>query len=204
MMANLVSRTINASLATRRAIALALLFIAFGAIAGIVWLGAGSIARQRLEIVEKRETAGRLQAIAALKPGLEQEASLATSAAASEDFLEGESEAVIRANLQAQLNSIAAAQNATLQSVSNLPELEIDGARFIGMRADLSGTVEAVHNTVFAIETVKPLVIRDTSIWLSGADQGIGATQAPEISTQIRIYGALSPDLKSPAAQVAP
>lgn len=202
-MADPLARVINAPLRVRRLTALLLLLACLAAGIGLSWLALTSLTGLRAEIREKRETIGRLQAIAALKPLLVQEGSAAVPTV-REDFLEGDSEAVMRGNMQTSLTAMVGEGNVNLLSTSNIPDLEIDGARYVGIRADLSGTVDAVHNAIFAIETSRPLIIREASIWLSGPDQLPGATDAPRISAQIRIYGALRPDFKAPELKAAP
>lgn len=202
-MADPLARVINAPLRIRRLTALLLLFACLAAGVGLSWLALTSLIGLRAEIREKREMIGRLQAIAALKPLLVQEASAALPTE-REDFLEGDSEAVMRGNMQTSLTAMVGERNVNLLSTSNVPDLEIDGARYVGIRADLSGTVDAVHNAIFAIETSRPLIIREASIWLSGPDQLPGATEAPQISAQVRIYGALRPDLKATEVKAAP
>lgn len=202
-MADPTSRLVNAPLRTRRLTALLLLVICIAAGTGFSWVALSSLTSQRAQNLEKRETIGRLQAIAALKPLLMQE-SAAPLPTAREDFLEGDSEAVVRGNMQAHINTVVSEQKASLLSVSNVPDVEIDGARYVGIRADLAGTVDAVHNAIFAMETSKPLIIREASIWLSGPDQIPGATLAPQISAQIRVYGALRPDFAAAEAKATP
>ena len=200
-MADPTSLLVNTPLRTRRLTALLLLVICIAAGIGFSWVALSSLTTLRAQILEKRETIGRLQAIAALKPLLVQE-STAPLPTAREDFLEGDSEAVVRGNMQAHI--IVNEQDANLLSVSNVPDVEIDGARYVGIRADLAGTVDAVHNAIFAMETSKPLIIREASIWLSGPDQMPGATLAPQISAQIRVYGALRPDFAAAEAKAEP
>lgn len=200
-MADPTSRLVNAPLRTRRLTALLLLAICIAAGIGFSRVALSSLTTLRAQILEKRETIGRLQAIAALKPLLVQE-STAPLPTAREDFLEGDSEAVVRGNMQAHI--IVNEQDANLLSVSNVPDVEIDGARYVGIRADLAGTVDAIHNAIFAMETSKPLIIREASIWLSGPDQMPGATLAPQISAQIRVYGALRPDFAAAEAKAEP
>lgn len=202
MTADPLTRIVNAPRRARQAIALGLFMLAITIFAGTVWLATSSIRQARFDVQEKREMLGRLQAIAALKPALLKEDQIA--AGNKSDFLEGESEAVVRGNLQAQLNAIFSAQNANLLSIGNTPDLDIDGARYIGIRADLSGTVEAIHNSILAVETSRALLINQASIWQSGPVQGAGAAQPPEISAQIHIYGALSPSFQARAAGAAP
>lgn len=184
---------VNAPKRTRQVVALGVFLLSIGAIVGVAWLALSSVREAQLTILEKRETLGRLKAIAALKPSLLVEDDF--SAETRSDFLDGESEAVVRGNLQAQLGAISSAQHASLLSVGNVPDIEINGSRYIGVRADLSGTIEAIYNSIVAIETLAPVFVSEASIWRSSVGQTARATQAPEISAQIHVYGALSPKL---------
>ena len=85
----------------------------------------------------------------------------------------------------------------SLLSVGNVPDLEMAGVRYVGMRADLSGTVETIYNAVLAIETARAVFISEASVWQSGGGQTKGEIiRAPEISAQVHVYGALNPDLR--------
>lgn len=198
-MADPLSRIVRASLPARRALALGLLAAAVVAAGSVVWIAGSSIGDLRREFAEKREALGRYQTIAALKPALARDNKAA--AADGGDFLEGDSEAVAHGNMQRQLNAILSEQNANLLSISNIPELQVGNARYVGIRADLSGPVDAVYNAIFAIETSKAMIIRNASIWLSGFDEGQAAARAPEILARIQVYGALRPDLEAPQAK---
>jgi hypothetical protein len=204
VIAEATSRLINARLHTRRIVAVALLVAAIGSLGGVAWVAVSAVAQTSHAIQEKREIVGRLRAVAALKPALMQDEAAGPPSVGSEDFLEGDSEAVARGNLQTRLTEIVSARNANLTSVSNVPELDLNGARYIGIRADLTGTMEAIHDTIFAIESSGPILIRDASIWLSGYEQAAETTQAPEISAQIRIYGAPRPAFTMPGRKAQP
>jgi hypothetical protein len=189
---------INAPKKIRQAIAGGVFLVLVGMILGVAWLAVSSIQEARQNIRDKREMLGRLQAIATLRPALLQEDSFGVENSA--DFLEGGNEALARGNLQAKLTAIASAQNANLLSIGNVPDLEINGSRYIGLRVDLAGPMDAVYNVVVAIETAAVVFINEASIWDSGAGQAGGATAPPEISAQIHVYGALSLDLQKLAA----
>lgn len=199
-MSDPLSRIVRASLPTRRALALGLFAAAAVAAGCVIWVAVSSIGDLRSEIAEKREALGRYQTIAALKPALARENKAA--AADGGDFLEGESEAVAHGNMQRQLNEILSEQNANLLSISNIPELHVGNARYVGIRADLSGPVDAIYNAIFAIETSKSMIIRNASIWLSGFDEGQAMARAPEILAQIQVYGALRPELEAAQPKV--
>jgi general secretion pathway protein M len=203
-MADPVSRVVRASPRARRVIALGLL-AAVAALAGcLTWLAVSSIGALQREIAYKRETLGRFQAIVALKPALLRDSTAGAVPQDSGDFLEGKSEAIALSNMQRQLSSIFSDQRANLVSISNIPELRVGDARYVGIRADLSGSVDAVYNAIFAIEISKSLIIRSASMWVSDVGQGPAATQAPEIFAQVQVYGALRPELATPAAKAEP
>lgn len=203
-MADLLFRLVNAPPTIRRATALGLLVVA-GAAAGSLCFAALSSTRQlQRDLQDRREMAGRLQAIAALKPSLLAQAQARPSLGGDAEFMVGESVAVIRGNMQAQANAIVTAQGANLISVSNSPAIESDGVSYLGIDIDLSGTVEAVHNTVFALESAKPFIVRSASFWLSGPPQEPGATQPPELTAQLHVFGVVRPETVSPADQPAP
>ncbi|PSJ63453.1 type II secretion system protein GspM [Kumtagia ephedrae] len=193
-----VTRIVNASRRARRAIALAVLVMVLVASGFAVQLALSSVLDVNAEVREKREAIGRLQAIAGLKAGLMREREMASPSAGAE-FLEGETEAVIRGNMQKHLSEVITAQNANVLSISNVPDLTVNGVRYVGVGADISGTVEAVYNAVLSVETSKPMIVRSANLWLSGSI-GPNVRQAPEISAQLRVYGALRSDLGVPQA----
>jgi general secretion pathway protein M len=201
-MTELLVRIINAPRRTRRAIAFGIPAVGILVVGLAVQSALSSVLDARAELLAKRETVGRLKAIAALKDGLLREREAALPSAGSE-FLEGETEAVIRGNMQKHLSDVIGAQNANVLSISNVPDLIIDGVRYVGVGADISGTVEAVFHALVSVETSKPLIVRNANMWLSGSVDP-NATSPPEISAQLKVYGALRSELGAPEAKAAP
>ncbi|MCR4265791.1 type II secretion system protein GspM [Nitratireductor sp. ZSWI3] len=190
-----LSWIINLPALPRRILATLLLFGTLALIVGLTWSAIATIGEYRSQLEDRRLAAGRLQAVAAVKPLLQHGASQSQSVNEN-DFFPGETEAVVRAAIQTRLNEIASARGATILSVSNVPLRRIDETAYIGVRADLTGTVDAVHNTIFEIETTKPaFIIREASIWTSGNAQTATPLTPPELSAQLRIYVPLRPDL---------
>lgn len=203
MTGDLLVRLLNARDGVRQATAFGLLALVGIGVAFAGYATLSSTIELGRDLYAQREIADRLKAVAAMKPVLLKQAERAPSAQDSESFLQGESEALVRSNLQAEIGAIAAAQGANLISISNVSAVEKSGVRYLGVGIDLSGTVETVHNTIFAIETSAPLVIQSASVWLSGGTHE-GATQPPELTAQLQVYGALKPDIATSASGVAP
>jgi general secretion pathway protein M len=174
--------------ARQKTIAVALLVLATFTMGLICWSATATILNLRTELMDGKRFAGKLQAILALKPSLA--AGSLTIADGGADFLQGDSEAIARGNLPTAVTALIAEQQAQLGQVSNLPDLEIGGTRYLGIRADISGSVEAVYQTVSSIEASPSLTIRHASVWRSG-DMSPNSGNAPEIAAQFRVYGAL-------------
>ncbi len=93
------------------------------------------------------------------------------------------------------MTSIAAAHGVKVLSVGNTPIRQRGNIRYAGLRADVSGTNEAIHATLFDIETSKPyLVIRNATIRSTLSSQASGKDGPPELVAQIQFYGALPPE----------
>ena len=186
---------LNAPRALQRAIALLLLCAVVAICGGFVWLAAGSLTAEAEIIRMKRERLGNLQSIIALRQVVQDTGALDAQAVSGEEFLQGASEAVIRANLQSRLTTIAAAHGVKVLSVGNTPIRQRGNIRYAGLRADVSGTNEAIHATLFDIETSRPyLVIRNATIRSTLSSQATGKNGSPELVAQIQFYGALPPE----------
>ncbi len=185
---------LNASKAVRRLSALAMVLTLVMIGTGIVWLAANSLGAEAQTVKAKRQELGQLQSVIALKKALENRPAISDQAAESSEFLQGSSEAIIRGNLQSRFTAIAASHGVNVLSVGNAPILQRGDIRYAGLRADFSGTNEAVHGTLFEIETSRPfLVIRNVVIRSTISSQTSGQKLEPEIVVQVQFYGALPP-----------
>lgn len=185
---------LNAPKALRRSVALILLVFAFAIVAGFIWLAAGSLTNAAALVTAKREQLGNLQSIIGLREALSGRDVSSIETISGPEFLRGTSEAVIRGNLQSRLSAIAAAHGVNILSVGNTPIRQRGNVRYAGLRADFSGTNEAIHATLFDIETSKPyLVIRNAVIRSTLRSQGSVSEGPPELVVQIQFYGALPP-----------
>lgn len=185
-------RVLNASLAARRGLALALLVLVMGCGLAVIGSIFSSLAQEHQAITEKRQLTGKLEAFAKLRNTLSADMKPSSGSGDAGEFLLGNTEALARATLQTQLSDLISARGATLSSASNLPAIDDAGARYVGIRADISGTVDAVHSAVLAIEAASPpLIIREAALWRNENDGG--ASAAPQIAAQLHVYGAAQP-----------
>lgn len=180
---------LNASLTIRRLIALALAALAACVLAWVALAAFDSVASVQARIEENRELLGQLQSVAALAQRV---GGASHVTAADPEFLSGESEAIIRGGLQTRLNAIAAINGASVLSAGNAPALSEGGVDFIGLRANLSGPLEGIHNAVLAIETSLPvLFIREATLRTTDVGPASGRTGDPELFADILFYGPL-------------
>ncbi|TRC72304.1 general secretion pathway protein GspM [Mesorhizobium sp. WSM4307] len=186
----MLSAILNTRPTIRRLIALAIAAVTASALAWLVFAAFDSVASAQAGIEEKRELLGQLQSVAALAKRLDGAAS--PEAAANPEFLTGGSEAIIRGGLQTRLNAIAAANGVSVLSAGNAPVLSEAGVDFIGLRANLSGPLEGIHNAILAIETSLPvLFIREATLRTTDVRPAAGRTGDPELFAEILFYGPL-------------
>ena len=186
----MLSAILNTSPLVRRLIALALAAVTACVLAWAVLAGLDSVASAQAGIEEKRELLGQLQSVAALAKRLDSAASPVV--AANPEFLTGESEAIIRGGLQTRLNTIATTNGVNVLSAGNAPLLSEAGVDYIGLRANLSGPLEGIHNAILAIETSLPvLFIREATLRTTDVGPVAGRSGDPEIFAEILFYGPL-------------
>ncbi len=191
---------LNASPARRKMVALVVSALASVLFAATI-LGAMSTLREQAENLEdKRQQLARFMAIRTLKPMLTREQQRENAKSDRPEFLIGESDAVIQANLQTRLTAMATANDAVLISVGNTPIAERAGTRYAGIRANITGTNEAIVGTLYAIETTTPfLTVRSARLNPVDLNANVDRQKAPELFLQVQFEGALLPVLAAGA-----
>ena len=203
MIGNLLISLMNLPRIAQRLIAWGLLLATLGLGVAIVLCAIDVVAAKREEIAEGRWTLAKLEKLLAQGASLASETPADLTDGASGPFLPGETIPLIQANLQGRLNSLAAMQSALVISVGNVPALAIDGVQYIGVRADLQGSMEALYNTIFELETsTPPLLIREATIRSTG-NPGDALSGPVELVAQITLYGAIEIDPKDINLQAA-
>lgn len=83
---------------------------------------------------------------------------------------------------------------ARLRSVRTLPTKPEESMKFIGVQVDISGTIEAVYQSVRAVETAKPFLFIVGALLKPTQQAAIapsGTSAAPTIDAQLDIIGAM-------------
>jgi Type II secretion system (T2SS), protein M subtype b len=147
-----------------------------------------ALKEQSTQIEELRVRAGKLVAIAAMKEQATRIAAAPLSPATSALLIDAENLPIAKANLQSRVSAIAAAHNASVSSSGSVPDVVENGLLLIGLRADISGTNEAVEGFLGEIESSKPLLlVREFLLRSQGAPT---LDAAPILTASIRLYGA--------------
>lgn len=201
-MTKLSTWLLNCSERIQRTVALSILLVLVVLIGAAAESAIVSLSKLQGEITAKREHLGHLEAFAKLLPRA-QGVQPQPASTRGEDFLEGASEPIIRANFQARLANIAKGAGVDLQSIGALPDETVDKTRYVGMRLNLSGPNNKIHEMIFKVETSSPwLLIREARIWSAGNVQEVG-DRPPTISAEIQVLGALPPDIAPRAREVS-
>ncbi|MDP9096727.1 MAG: type II secretion system protein GspM, partial [Pseudomonadota bacterium] len=131
---------------------------------GTAWLGIarpliGAFASQRHELERAVEARATLARILAERPSLEQRREALDTAEAEQHLtLAAESDGVAAAALQRLVKTAVDRSGATLQS-TQVKAVRPDGAfRRIGLRMQMTGTVEALRQTLLTLEANQPLI----------------------------------------------
>lgn len=182
-------KLVNAPQKIQRATALSLLAVVMLAAICIVAAGLSSISSTFSEIEEKRRLLGRLEAIKSAASIF-----LKTNPMPALDndqlFLQGENEAVIAADLQGWLQERAATAGAQINSVSNVRLQGENGINLLGLRANMSGSMEAIYEVVAAVEVNQPrLFIKEMDLQ-SNYQEAYGLDTPPELSATFLVLGA--------------
>ena len=141
----------------RRLAAIGLLVTALGLVAALVVLPLATyFGELRADIARQRDLLARFEAFAANKGAAEDLAGRSQAAMQSGIFLNGETDALRTANLQALITDIAVKHGVRLSSARALPAQERDGLRFIGVQAELDADMPRLQAIMLAFEAQRP------------------------------------------------
>lgn len=116
-----------------------------------------------------------------------------------EDFLQGQGDQVLLANLQKTLGQIVATSGARFTSARMLAPQKLDGLTLLGIRLEFAGQLDAIRKAIFAIETGRPRMLvrsarlrplRPVQVQSASTRPPVGASP---ISAQLDIFGAAWP-----------
>jgi len=130
--------------------------------AGLVTPALGWYQGQSAALAGARLEAAHLLALRASLPALRQQLAASASIAPGADILlQGDSDAIAGANLQADLNLLAAQAGASLDSTESVPAEASGGLRRIGVTVSLTATWPVLVAYLAAIEAASPRMIVD-------------------------------------------
>ncbi len=185
----MLTSLMNATNRTQRIVALVFAVVMVAGLAGVIQMAVTSLYSGYTAIDEKRALLGKLKAIATA--GVSFEAQLLPENDGNPMLLSGENEAVMSAALQSWLQDVVGTAGGQINSVNNVSETGENGIRMIGLRANLSGSMEVVHRTIASIENNQPrLFIKE--VVLNSTNQQISAAEnlPAELTATIVFLGA--------------
>ncbi|MCJ9753648.1 type II secretion system protein GspM [Neorhizobium sp. BETTINA12A] len=192
-MTELLITLMNAPRYVQRSVALGMLGLATTIVViTVVYLGS-FLSSKANDIADMRVELFRLNEIITRRP-LADASTSSLGPAAGTLFIEGESLPAIQAKLQERVNAIARSSGATIASISGTSQTEFNGAAYVGVRADMAGSLKAFHEVVRQLETSEPpLIIRQASIrGTNRVSQGV-LSGPLELAGQVTVYGAVNP-----------
>lgn len=102
-------------------------------------------------------------------------------------FMTGPSEPGALAALQTRIDELARQSGIRLQSVGSIPSREAEGLHLIGVRVQLTADLVKIHEFLYAIETIKPVLIVDAADWTSGTTRLVGLDPDPSQPTDLMV-----------------
>lgn len=184
-------RIVNASLPQRRMLALGFAVLIVSVLLSVGAMAIGGLLAKKADIQDRRERLGQLLAMTAAAKRVEP---LVGERDLSEAlFLAKEDEPATRNALQMRLADIAARHGVAVVFSDGAPPLAENDLRYVGLRANLSGSIESIQAALFALETSLPaLFMRKVALRATGQP---GRQQGPqELFAELVFYGAVRPD----------
>lgn len=121
-----------------------------------IMIGYGETDRQ---IEEVREQLSHYQRLAAARPALEKQMRQATAQQTSHGYyLSGRTDALVAAGLQDRINALVQEKGGSLRSIQPMPGIDEQRFRRITLRVQMSATIEALFETLYALEAGTPIL----------------------------------------------
>lgn len=196
----LLARLMNSPLKLQQAVALviAAVLVVIPVITTIKLVSV--ISSQSRQIIEMREQVGKLNALASLKDEALRLPAFPSNDGGSNLLLEANNIPIAKANLQSRIGALAQTHGVTVASSGAAPDVEENGLLLIGLRADLSGSNDAIGRMLLEVETMKPpLLVREFTMRSEGAPL---PDQEPTLSAGIKLHVALRNSGNKPVPEV--
>ena len=174
----------------RRALALAILALLCLSVWSLAIGPLIDLSRDRQsDIAALTEQFDRLEAVAARKPALEQQAgSLQAQLAAVGGFWDGASPAAIAAGIQDRLRAAVVGSGGRVKSTSEATEAAEHGFRKVTVRFGIEGTIETVQQTLTAVATAAPALFVDGFIIVGPGNETV-RDRPPVLNLDLNVAG---------------
>jgi cell division protein FtsB len=187
----LLTYLLNLSAPIQRYIAVGLGLAAILLLVTSGWQSVGVLSDQNEVILQLRTQAGKLEQLAKMKGTIKNEIEKPSDGEGL--LLVAASAPIARAELQTRIIAFAQGHQASVASIGDVPDIVENGLTLVGVRANISGTNDAIQKAVLEMESVMPpLLVREFSIQTSGADLPDGPS---DLSVQFQVYGAMHSDV---------
>jgi hypothetical protein len=187
----MLTALMNATNRTQRIVALVIAVVMAAGLAGVIQMLVIGLYSGYAAIDEKRVLLGKLNSIATA--GVSFEAQLLPENDGNPMLLSGENEAVMSAALQSWLQDVVGTAGGQINSVNNVSEAGENDIRMIGLKVNLSGSMEVVHRTVSSIENNQPRLFIKEVVLSSNYQQISSEENLPvELTATIVFLGASS------------
>jgi hypothetical protein len=145
-------------------------------------------------LAERRAALARYESLAAQAGAIESYAKQVAAGNARGEFIPGENDGIVAANLQARLKAAADDANVAVRSLQMLPSKNIQDATLLGARLEVTGSNAAVHALARNLEGDAPLLlISDVDLRSQIPLWGAATDKEPEIEAHFDVLGAAAP-----------
>jgi len=184
----------------RRAIFLLANVSVLALLAYLVIMPLGSFFVERdSHISDQRRVLARLSAVAAQGPNIESIVSDTNAQMRAGEFLSGQNENVISADLQTRLKALVETGGARSRAAQALPIKTVEQVRYSGSRIEIVGSLQSIQRAVYAIENAKPyLFISGASIKMTPSAGRPAAIDEPSIQAHLDVFGAIQINGREP------
>jgi hypothetical protein len=145
-------------------------------------------------LVEQRMTLARYESVAAQADAIEAYAKQTAASNARGEFIPGDNDGIVAANLQARLKVAADEAIVAVRSLQMLPSKSVQGATMVGARLEVTGSLAAVHALARNLEGGPPLlIITDGDLRSQNLFWGAAADREPQIEAHFDVFGVAAP-----------
>jgi hypothetical protein len=149
-----------------------------------------ALAARESAIIEQRALLARFAAIAAL----EGEVTAAATQVPPDtgEYLVGNNEGVINADLQTRLKGMIESAGTRLRTIRTLPAQSHQRLKFIGCRIEIYGSLPTIHRAIHAIEAGRPYLFVKGAVIRPAAPTGkTDPAQEPTLEAQLDVFGVI-------------